>query len=281
MRLALVARPGNRRTVTPLTCSTPAGSSLLPGDVVARAGREDLDLGVPREAFGDVARVQLGAAVDVRAVALDDDRELHESESAALAGIAPALARRRGALVSCPRRGWWRPPGAVVRGAASALARRPRRRLGAASAPSSAARRPRGASRARRSSVRSTRSRVAGPGPERALSPSRVEGPLPPSAPLRPVARPAPSTPPPAPRTPFRLLGLGPRPLRPAALAPAAGGCSGGTAPAPVLHDPFERARAPLVEVEPARHRLDAHLEVLHLDAEPRQSRRTRLWITS
>src|SRR3954471_5820255 len=39
----------------------------------------------------------------------------------------------------------------------------------------------------------------------------------------------------------------------------------------PVLHDAFERARAPFVEVETARHRLQAHLEALHLDARARQ----------
>src|SRR5262249_50962199 len=38
-----------------------------------------------------------------------------------------------------------------------------------------------------------------------------------------------------------------------------------------VLHDAFERARAPLVEVEPARHRLEPHLQALHLDARARQ----------
>jgi hypothetical protein len=35
---------------------------------------------VTGESFGNVARVQLGAAVDVRAVALDRDRELHDSD---------------------------------------------------------------------------------------------------------------------------------------------------------------------------------------------------------
>src|SRR5687768_13647682 len=39
----------------------------------------------------------------------------------------------------------------------------------------------------------------------------------------------------------------------------------------PVLHDAFERARATLVEIDPARHRFDSHLEVLHLDAESRR----------
>ena len=46
-------------------------------DVVGRAGREDLDLSVAREMLGDIPRVQLGAAVDRLAVALDDDRDLH------------------------------------------------------------------------------------------------------------------------------------------------------------------------------------------------------------
>ena len=36
-----------------------------------------------------------------------------------------------------------------------------------------------------------------------------------------------------------------------------------------VLHDVFERARAPLVEIEPARQGLEAHLQVLHFDAQP------------
>src|SRR5262249_35627272 len=33
-----------------------------------------------------------------------------------------------------------------------------------------------------------------------------------------------------------------------------------------VLHAPLERARAPLVEVEAARHRLEPHLQALHLE---------------
>jgi hypothetical protein len=35
---------------------------------------------VARQAFGDVARVLFRAAIDVRAVALDDNRDLHPSE---------------------------------------------------------------------------------------------------------------------------------------------------------------------------------------------------------
>ena len=57
-----------------------AGRPLVsPRHVVARAGRDDLDLRVPRQPLGDVARVQLGAAVDVGTVSLDDDCQLHDS----------------------------------------------------------------------------------------------------------------------------------------------------------------------------------------------------------
>ena len=52
---------------------------VAPGDVVTGARRDDFDLGVPCEALGDIARVQLGAAVDVSAVALSDNREFHDS----------------------------------------------------------------------------------------------------------------------------------------------------------------------------------------------------------
>ena len=55
-----------------------AGRQLVPPrDVVGGARGQHLDLGVPREVLGDVAGVQLGAAVDRLAVALDDDGELH------------------------------------------------------------------------------------------------------------------------------------------------------------------------------------------------------------
>ncbi len=55
------------------------GQLVTPGDVVARAGREDFDLRVAREPFRDVTRVQLGPAADVGAVTLNDDGELHDS----------------------------------------------------------------------------------------------------------------------------------------------------------------------------------------------------------
>ena len=52
---------------------------VAPGDIVCRARREHLDVRVPREPLGDVARVQFRAAIDVAAVSLNDDRELHPS----------------------------------------------------------------------------------------------------------------------------------------------------------------------------------------------------------
>ena len=70
----LHAKPAHRHAVDSLD----AGRQLVaPRDVVGRAGRQDLDLGVAGEVLGDVARVQLGAAVDCLTVALNDDRELH------------------------------------------------------------------------------------------------------------------------------------------------------------------------------------------------------------
>src|SRR5688572_24053990 len=57
------------------------GIFVAPGHVVARACRQHLYLGMPSQAFGDIACMQLGAAVDVGTVALHDDRELHCSES--------------------------------------------------------------------------------------------------------------------------------------------------------------------------------------------------------
>ncbi len=51
---------------------------VLPRDVVAmRAGRQHLDLDVLGQVLGHVPRMLLGAAVDVGAVPLNDDRDLH------------------------------------------------------------------------------------------------------------------------------------------------------------------------------------------------------------
>src|SRR4026209_1134158 len=61
---------------------------VFPRDVIAmRARRQHLDLDVPGEVFRDITRMLLGAAVDIGAVALNDDRDLHcrsSSESGAL-----------------------------------------------------------------------------------------------------------------------------------------------------------------------------------------------------
>src|SRR5688572_23764093 len=69
---------------------------VSPGHVIARARGDDLDLGMAREALGDVACMQLRAAVDVGAVALDDDRELHDSELSPPSPASPPPAGSRG-----------------------------------------------------------------------------------------------------------------------------------------------------------------------------------------
>ena len=53
---------------------------IFPGHVVAGTRGHDFDLCVASQPFGDVPRMKFGAAVDVRAIALDGDRELHDSE---------------------------------------------------------------------------------------------------------------------------------------------------------------------------------------------------------
>ena len=42
-----------------------------------RAGREHLDLHVPGKLLGDIPRMLFGAAVDIGAIALNNDRDLH------------------------------------------------------------------------------------------------------------------------------------------------------------------------------------------------------------
>jgi hypothetical protein len=70
-----------------------AGGSLVPpGDVIAGARRHDLNLRVASKSFGYVPRMEFCAAVDVRAIALDRDRELHDSErSPAFESKSPPL----------------------------------------------------------------------------------------------------------------------------------------------------------------------------------------------
>src|SRR5207302_6626652 len=50
---------------------------VTPCHVIGRARGEHFDLRVPREVLGDVPRMELGAAVHRRPVALDDDGDLH------------------------------------------------------------------------------------------------------------------------------------------------------------------------------------------------------------
>jgi hypothetical protein len=50
---------------------------VLPGDVVARTGREDVHVVAERHPFGDETAVVLGSAENLRAVALDDERNPH------------------------------------------------------------------------------------------------------------------------------------------------------------------------------------------------------------
>src|SRR4249920_957567 len=50
---------------------------VAPRQVIARAGRQDAYIGVARQVFGDVPRMQFGTSVDVGAVSLHDDRDLH------------------------------------------------------------------------------------------------------------------------------------------------------------------------------------------------------------
>src|SRR5204863_9657984 len=85
-----------------------------PGDVVGGAGREDFDLGVPREVLGNVPGMQLRAAVDRLPVPLNDDRQLHCASSGVWergAAGAPASAAgsctvRSDGCVSAPNVCW-------------------------------------------------------------------------------------------------------------------------------------------------------------------------------
>ena len=88
-RIALVlhTEPAHRHVVDALD----AGRELVaPRDVIGRARREHLDLGVPGEMLGDVPGVQLGAAVDRLPVSLNDDGELHCGSGSAARSSRPA-----------------------------------------------------------------------------------------------------------------------------------------------------------------------------------------------
>ena len=72
--LAFHAKPPHRHAVDRFD---PGRQLVAPRHVVGGARRQDLDLGMLGEMFGDVARVELRAAVDRLSVALNDDRDLH------------------------------------------------------------------------------------------------------------------------------------------------------------------------------------------------------------
>ena len=72
------------------------GILVLPGDVVARAGRQHFDVVLRGEPLGDEPAEVLGSAEDLGAVALDDEGDFHESVlDAATVELARDRARRR------------------------------------------------------------------------------------------------------------------------------------------------------------------------------------------
>jgi hypothetical protein len=85
----------------------PLGQLVPPGEVVARARGHDLDVGMPRKAFRDVPGVQLRAAVDVSAVPLNRDRELHESDEVSASESASTPASDWGASLAPPDGASW------------------------------------------------------------------------------------------------------------------------------------------------------------------------------
>ena len=80
------------------------GERVPPRDVVGGARRQHLDLCVFGEMFGDVTRVQLRAAVDRLAVALNDDGQFHCSSTSG--GLSPPSDRGSlgcaSAAIACP-----------------------------------------------------------------------------------------------------------------------------------------------------------------------------------
>ena len=67
-------KPPDRDAVHPLDTGV---ELVAPRDVVGRAGRQDLDLDVSGEVLSDIPGMLLGAAVQLGAIALDDNGELH------------------------------------------------------------------------------------------------------------------------------------------------------------------------------------------------------------
>ena len=79
-----------------------------PGHVIGGARREDLDVRVPGEMFGNVTGVQLGAAVDRRSVPLNDDGKFHGSflSEAPGAGLVPESPELLDGHSGSGSRGW-------------------------------------------------------------------------------------------------------------------------------------------------------------------------------
>ena len=71
------AKPANRHAIDYFG---PGLIVVTPRNVIARARRQHFDLRVLRQVLSDIAGVQLGAAVDVGAVALHHDSQLHCAE---------------------------------------------------------------------------------------------------------------------------------------------------------------------------------------------------------
>ena len=200
--------------------------------------------------FGDIAGMQLGAAVDVGAVALHDDSELHCAEGSGSSPESslsdPASAGPSSKSVSAPRpvrRLPWGRHAAALESSETPAPRRPSAAMPSPGVRPRPPRRPRRLRRRRRAVFDSLAGSVGLP--LRALARCR-----------RPLPRPAPA-PAVAPGAAVAVT------IAPAAVAldllrlarrPGAG---------PVLDDAFQRPRAALVEIHPARQRFQPHLEVL------------------
>ena len=85
------------------------GVLVLPGDVVPGTRRQHVDVVAVREAFGHQPAVVLGAAEDLRAVALDDEGDFHAKGSRSLLMLSTSCARpnsrrrTRCPSMTCPR----------------------------------------------------------------------------------------------------------------------------------------------------------------------------------
>src|SRR5512136_513681 len=77
------ARPGYGKSSHPDTVDDLliGRKVVLPGNVVDGLGRQHFGLGVFLQVLGDPAAVELGAAVDLETVALDDQGQLHSKTS--------------------------------------------------------------------------------------------------------------------------------------------------------------------------------------------------------